>query len=630
MWKMKKVLPVIVLTLAIVFVWGTMAQADDYSSHWSAQFIRDASSRGWMTGDGNGNFRPEASITRGEFTVMLWRAMGQPRAAYACPFNDVAASAFYFEAVKALYEAKVVNGLDSVTFGPNNTLTREMGCSMLARAYKLSPSDPNAYMRFADAGQVSDWARLDISSLVEKNYISGVGENRIAPKQYLKRGEMAKLLITVVDGVRNAQSISTASQQAAITAITNYFSGPTITVDITVLGSNEVWVVVTATDTETRDVTYVGRRTSTKDATYKSKDGFTDITKKLEFSLEKNGWYAIYAENSSGYGSFKLFEITTIREDSPIVILSQELNPASGLVEVAIVAEKVSGGADIDFIGYRTAKEGSVYNSKTGFDDKNITNKMFTVDPVKDYGWYAVCAEDKDGKFGYRLIEIEKANTNCIVTFDAMGGSPTPAKQTVDFNTKIVKPNDPLRNGYILEGWYNNDDKWNFDDKVTKDMTLKAKWLDSNTKYTVTVGVNPAEGGTVTGGDAYSYGAEVVLTATPATGYDFAGWYENSNKLSETTPIYRFTVNNSRSLEARFSLKTYTISVEADPEEGGTVTVSGNGSFTYGAEVTVEAMANDGYVFDAWYEGANKVSDEEEFVFDAGATITLIAKFVLE
>ncbi|MCL1817056.1 MAG: S-layer homology domain-containing protein, partial [Clostridiales bacterium] len=200
MWQKAKVLLAVVLVLTMMLALGSLALANDYSNHWSVHFIDDAISRGWMMGDGKGNYRPEAAITRGEFAVMLWRSLGQPQSEEGCPFDDVSEDAFYYSAVTALYEAGIVNGMSSDVFGPNITLTREMGCAMLARAYKLSPADIYAYQRFVDANAVSEWARLAVSALVEKDYIAGVGDNRIAPLQQLKRGEMAKLLVVAHDG----------------------------------------------------------------------------------------------------------------------------------------------------------------------------------------------------------------------------------------------------------------------------------------------------------------------------------------------------------------------------------------------------------------------------------------------
>lgn len=43
-------------------------------------------------------------------------------------------------------------------------------------------------------------------------------------------------------------------------------------------------------------------------------------------------------------------------------------------------------------------------------------------------------------------------------------------------NDKVTKPSDPVKNGYKFLGWYLNGKLYNFDKKVTKNITLVAKW----------------------------------------------------------------------------------------------------------------------------------------------------------
>jgi uncharacterized repeat protein (TIGR02543 family) len=639
-----KVLLVAALALVLITALAAVAQADDYSNHWSAQYINGASNRGWMTGDGNGNFRPEAAITRGEFAVMLWRALGQPPPKFDCTFNDVARGAFYYQAVAALFEAKVVNGLDSATFGPNVTLTREMGCTMLARAYNLAATNVNAYQQFADAADVSAWAREAVSALLERNYIAGVGENRVAPKQQLKRGEMAKLLITVFDGM---QVITETLRQDAVAAISSYLSGPTLTVKQTVQGSDAVLVTVTATDSMDREVTFIGWRESEQDAKYSSKSSFTanDITSKKEFTLKKNGWYAVYAENKDGHGSFKLFEVTTIRENSPKVELTQE-TLASGEVRITVDVTPAGSRAndEIKSVRYRSnVREGSTYSSSSGFGNDvsgfNYTTNTgtFMVDPGKDYGWYAVCAVDKNDEFGYSLIEIKKPSTTCTVTFNADGGTPAPVKQTVDYNTKATKPADPGKTGYFFDGWYKDGKPWDFDDRVTEDMTLKAQWrpvgspaITTTTLPNGTAGTLYSEALSATGDTPITWSSSNLpawLNIDPVTGV-ISGTPTADGTFNFTVKAENAKGSSTKALSIEIAAAapvTYTITVSVGPVAGGSVT--GTDVYEAGESVTVTATAEAGYVFVEWQEGDSQVSVNASYTFTASANRTLVAIF---
>lgn len=70
------------------------------------------------------------------------------------------------------------------------------------------------------------------------------------------------------------------------------------------------------------------------------------------------------------------------------------------------------------------------------------------------------------------------------VTFDTDGGSTAPDKQ-VRANSKVNRPDDPTKEGYTFEGWYDGDKKFDFDTPVSgeRTVTLKAKWTKEAPKY---------------------------------------------------------------------------------------------------------------------------------------------------
>lgn len=66
------------------------------------------------------------------------------------------------------------------------------------------------------------------------------------------------------------------------------------------------------------------------------------------------------------------------------------------------------------------------------------------------------------------------------VTFDSAGGSKT-ASQTVVSGQKAAVPKQPTRANYLFKGWYAGNQNYDFNQAVTANLTLKAKW----TKVTV-------------------------------------------------------------------------------------------------------------------------------------------------
>lgn len=64
------------------------------------------------------------------------------------------------------------------------------------------------------------------------------------------------------------------------------------------------------------------------------------------------------------------------------------------------------------------------------------------------------------------------------VTFDAKGGKPVPASQVVAVGAKAIKPVDPAQDGKVFDGWLNGDALWDFNQVVTTNLSLAAKWSD--------------------------------------------------------------------------------------------------------------------------------------------------------
>ena len=116
--------------------------------------------------------------------------------------------------------------------------------------------------------------------------------------------------------------------------------------------------------------------------------------------------------------------------------------------------------------------------------------------------------------------------TEFSVKFDTNGGGAV-VEQTVHKGDKAVQPTDPVKTDSAFAGWYKDaglSSAYNFNDPVTADITLYAKWTDpSSEAYAVTV---TAGGGGTANSDVASAkeGDTVTLTVTENEGYMFKQW----------------------------------------------------------------------------------------------------------
>ena len=91
-------------------------------------------------------------------------------------------------------------------------------------------------------------------------------------------------------------------------------------------------------------------------------------------------------------------------------------------------------------------------------------------------GEWAIVDSIEKGTTGDLTIVAEYADVKpWIVTFDSDGGSKVPEQGVVDGN-KATEPKTPTKDGFVFAGWYEGEIKFDFATKITKDITLKAKW----------------------------------------------------------------------------------------------------------------------------------------------------------
>ena len=122
-----------------------------------------------------------------------------------------------------------------------------------------------------------------------------------------------------------------------------------------------------------------------------------------------------------------------------------------------------NGGSAIDPItqGYDTTINAPAAPTKTGYTFMGWEPEIPATMPAEDM---TVTAQWRINRY--------------TVTFDTDGGSAVDA-QTVAYGEKAKTPADPTKTGYTFAGWELGGNAYDFAASVTEDMTLTAKWKDS-------------------------------------------------------------------------------------------------------------------------------------------------------
>lgn len=142
--------------------------------------------------------------------------------------------------------------------------------------------------------------------------------------------------------------------------------------------------------------------------------------------------------------------------------------------------------------------------------------------------------------------------------------------------------------------------------------------------YTVQGAAYPTEAADITGSDDYHLNAEAVLEATPRFGFTFTGWYDEQGERLTENLRYAFPVEKAVYYVARFDRNRYTLNVAST--DGGTVT--GGGERPYGYNTKAEALPDEGWQFNGWFDGQGTlVSDQAVYYPTVLKDETLTAHF---
>lgn len=314
-----------------------------------------------------------------------------------------------------------------------------------------------------------------------------------------------------------------------------------------------------------------------------------------------------------------------------------EANPKTGFVLKNWVISGTSTVADgIDSNGYFTPKASGNYNFTADYAE-SMTFEAY----VRTYDGRALTDSTNGGKVkivcGNQTPTDEEYTDETHITLNAVKGS------TV---TYYAKAND----GYVFDGWYtdadcnsvpeNSSDKYELAN-VQDSKRLYAKFkVDTYTVEAYTQHGNNApfdKAGKVSF-DNINYQSKVTTTVTrngkvtfyakPEKGYAFIGWYESKDAVNpkiaaEDCTFYAGVYSKQMTIPYSADVKTYALyarfkalyTVEAkamynneNVVKAGTVKVgnekAGNISskpVMEGENVTVEAIANNGYKFAGWY-----------------------------
>lgn len=171
----------------------------DVNGHWAASYITRAVELGLFSGTSTTTFSPDAKMTRGMIAAVLYRMSGETFNGMAS-FSDVAANAYYNNAVAWGADKGIIAGIGNGMFAPDTEITREQMAVLIYNYAKYAGLDTaTATLNFTDNGSISSWASEAVAYCVNAGIISGRTDGSFDPQGTATRAEVASILVRFID-----------------------------------------------------------------------------------------------------------------------------------------------------------------------------------------------------------------------------------------------------------------------------------------------------------------------------------------------------------------------------------------------------------------------------------------------
>ncbi|MDR1795337.1 MAG: InlB B-repeat-containing protein, partial [Erysipelotrichaceae bacterium] len=309
--------------------------------------------------------------------------------------------------------------------------------------------------------------------------------------------------------------------------------------------------------------------------------------------------------------------------------------PVAGTI--VLYAKWVDNEDDIDYLVKFDSNGGSSVASQAVLRNTHVTKP---VDPTKSSvffsGWYS--DQGLTTKYDFNLPVTSdmtlyakwvsnEASIDYLVSFVTNGGSAV-SSQTVIKGGTASKPVAPTYPSKYFSGWYSDQGlttKYDFTTPVTADITLYAKWVDSEAEIDYLVRFE-SNGGSAVVSQAVLRNAHVTKPSDPTkSSVFFSGWY--SDQGLTTKYDFNLPVTNDMTLYAKWVSQESSIDYLVSFVTNGGSAVSSQTVIKGGTASKPVAPTYPSKYFSGWYSD-DTLNNKYDFDTPVTADITLYAKWV--
>ena len=159
----------------------------DIGGHWAQGTIIQWTTNGYISGYPDGTFKPDNSITRAEFVVMVNKAMGYNKRGNAY-FSDVSAAHWAYAEIMKGVEAGYITGNGDGTFRPDAPVTRQEAAVMISKILGLDQDYASA-AQYVDYRYIPSWAAGYVGAVSKAGIMTGYPDGDFKSDRVLTRAE---------------------------------------------------------------------------------------------------------------------------------------------------------------------------------------------------------------------------------------------------------------------------------------------------------------------------------------------------------------------------------------------------------------------------------------------------------
>ncbi len=182
---------------------NTVYYVDVSQSDWYYNAVQTAVQSGFFTGVSATQFSPDGEMTRAMMAQIIYNVAGKPLdSELENTFSDVADGKWYTNAVLWATSKGLMSGYGNGLFGPTDALTREQVVQVLYNCAVLEgfSTDGEAdFSRFTDAANISDWAVDAMNWAVANEIVVGTDNSELLPQTLITRAQAAQIIISFRD-----------------------------------------------------------------------------------------------------------------------------------------------------------------------------------------------------------------------------------------------------------------------------------------------------------------------------------------------------------------------------------------------------------------------------------------------